>query len=367
MLWGTNLGDSISVNGVDLTAKYFDEEGFIANVMPETYRRSNLSDLKAGDLVNLERSLQLAGRVSGHLVRGVVEATGTLDSFTPEGEAIIARFNAPPEILRYIVMKGPVAIDGISLTVMAKDEALVLGLARAVHAGAHEPAHAQAGGPDQPGDGHHRSVRRCDAGGPAGSRGGIVEAVPREIKRTPVQQELPQITEQETRRAKGLATIEEAIEEYRNGRSVIIIDDEDRENEGDLTIPAQFATPEAINFMARYGRGLICVPMTGERLEELHVPMMVSHNDSHFGTPFSVSVEARAGVTTGISAADRARTIQVLIDPKTRPNDLVMPGHIFPLRAREGGVLVRAGPDRGDGRPLQDGRSVPGGRRSARS
>ncbi len=158
-----------------------------------------------------------------------------------------------------------------------------------------------------------------------------------------MQQELPKITEKETRRAKGLATVEEAIEEYRNGRSVIIIDDEDRENEGDLTIPAQFATPEVINFMARYARGLICVPMTGERLEQLHVPMMVSHNDSHFGTPFSISVEARAGVTTGISAADRAHTIQVLIDPKTRPNDLVMPGHIFPLRARDGGVLVRAG------------------------
>ncbi|MBI2723565.1 MAG: bifunctional 3,4-dihydroxy-2-butanone-4-phosphate synthase/GTP cyclohydrolase II [Chloroflexi bacterium] len=140
-----------------------------------------------------------------------------------------------------------------------------------------------------------------------------------------------------------MSTVEEAIEEYRNGRFVIIIDDEDRENEGDLTIPAQFATPEAINFMAHYGRGLICVPMTSERLEQLHVPMMVNHNDSHFGTPFSVSVEARSGVTTGISAADRARTTQVLIDPKTRPNDLVMPGHVFPLRAREGGVLVRAG------------------------
>jgi 3,4-dihydroxy 2-butanone 4-phosphate synthase/GTP cyclohydrolase II len=151
------------------------------------------------------------------------------------------------------------------------------------------------------------------------------------------------VTEKEAERARTLATVDEAIEEFRNGRFVIIIDDEDRENEGDLTIPAQFATPEAINFMARHGRGLICVPMTAERLEELHVPMMVNHNDSHFGTPFSVSVEARSGVTTGISAADRARTTQVLIDPKTRPNDLVMPGHVFPLRAREGGVLVRAG------------------------
>jgi riboflavin synthase len=122
VLWGTNLGDSISVNGVDLTAKHFDEEGFIANVMPETYRRSNLGDLREGDPVNLERSLQLAGRLSGHLVRGVVEATGTIDSFTPEGEAIILRVAAPPDILRHVIMKGPVAIDGISLTVMAKDE-----------------------------------------------------------------------------------------------------------------------------------------------------------------------------------------------------------------------------------------------------
>lgn len=120
VLWGTNLGDSISVNGVDLTAKQFDEEGFEANVMPETYRRSNLGDLKPGDRVNLERSLQLAGRLSGHLVRGVVEATGTVHSFTPEGDAIIVRINAAKDILRHIIVKGPVAIDGISLTVVDK-------------------------------------------------------------------------------------------------------------------------------------------------------------------------------------------------------------------------------------------------------
>jgi 3,4-dihydroxy 2-butanone 4-phosphate synthase/GTP cyclohydrolase II len=141
----------------------------------------------------------------------------------------------------------------------------------------------------------------------------------------------------------GLATIEEAIQEYRLGRFVIIVDDEDRENEGDLTLPAQFADADAINFMARYGRGLICVPMTGERLDELRIPMMVGRNDSRFGTGFTVSVEARSGVTTGISAADRARTVQALVDPSSRPDDLVMPGHTFPLRAREGGVLVRAG------------------------
>ncbi len=151
------------------------------------------------------------------------------------------------------------------------------------------------------------------------------------------------MTKHQGSQSKGLATIEEAIEEYREGRFVVIIDNEERENEGDLTLPAQFVTPEAINFMSKYGRGLICVPMTRERVEQLGIPMMVSRNDSHFGTPFTVSVEARSGVSTGISAADRSRTVQVLIDPKSRPEDLVMPGHMFPLRAREGGVLVRAG------------------------
>ncbi|MDP3768873.1 MAG: 3,4-dihydroxy-2-butanone-4-phosphate synthase, partial [Dehalococcoidia bacterium] len=140
-------------------------------------------------------------------------------------------------------------------------------------------------------------------------------------------------------RPKGLASVEEAIEEFRRGRFVIIIDREDRENEGDLTIAAQFVDAEAINFMAKYGRGLICMSMAAERIDRLGIPMMVGRNDSHFGTPFTVSVEARTGVSTGISAEDRARTVQVLIDPKTRPEDLVMPGHMFPLRARDGGVL----------------------------
>src|SRR5688572_363246 len=149
----------------------------------------------------------------------------------------------------------------------------------------------------------------------------------------------------ERRRDSGLSTVEEAIIDYQAGRFVIIVDDEDRENEGDLVMAAEFCTADHINFMARYGRGLICMPMTAGRIDELGIPMMVTNadNSSHFGTPFTVSVEARAGVTTGISAADRARTVQVLIDPKSTKNDYVMPGHLFPLRARDGGVLVRAG------------------------
>jgi 3,4-dihydroxy 2-butanone 4-phosphate synthase/GTP cyclohydrolase II len=140
-----------------------------------------------------------------------------------------------------------------------------------------------------------------------------------------------------------LATIPEAIKDIKDGKFVIIIDDEDRENEGDLVIAAEKVTTESINFMATHGRGLICMPMTGQRLDELRIPMMASNNTSRFGTAFSVSVEAREGTSTGISAADRARTVQVLADPKSRHEDIVMPGHMFPLRARDGGVLVRAG------------------------
>ncbi|MBI2766336.1 MAG: bifunctional 3,4-dihydroxy-2-butanone-4-phosphate synthase/GTP cyclohydrolase II [Chloroflexi bacterium] len=140
-----------------------------------------------------------------------------------------------------------------------------------------------------------------------------------------------------------MATVPEAVEEYKRGRFVIITDDEDRENEGDLVMAAEFVTPDAINFMAKFGRGLICIPLTEQRVAELQLPMMAADNSSHFGTPFTVSVEARTGVTTGISAADRARTVQVLIDPNSGPDDLVRPGHMFPLRARNGGVLVRAG------------------------
>jgi 3,4-dihydroxy 2-butanone 4-phosphate synthase / GTP cyclohydrolase II len=134
-----------------------------------------------------------------------------------------------------------------------------------------------------------------------------------------------------------------ALDEIRAGRMIVVVDDEDRENEGDLTLAAEKVTPEAINFMARFGRGLICVAMTGERLDHLRIGPMTTENTSPYGTAFCESVEAREGVTTGISAFDRARTIQVLIDPKSRASDLVRPGHTFPLRAKKGGVLVRAG------------------------
>ena len=140
-----------------------------------------------------------------------------------------------------------------------------------------------------------------------------------------------------------IATVEEAIADFQAGRCLIIVDDEDRENEGDLTVAAEFATPEVINLMARDARGLICVPMTRQRLHELDLYPMVTEETALHGTAFTVSVDARVGTTTGISAHDRAATIQALLDPDTKPEDLARPGHIFPLEAKEGGVLVRAG------------------------
>jgi 3,4-dihydroxy 2-butanone 4-phosphate synthase/GTP cyclohydrolase II len=141
----------------------------------------------------------------------------------------------------------------------------------------------------------------------------------------------------------GLAKIQEAINDIKAGRFIIIVDDEGRENEGDLAIAAEKITAEGINFMARHARGLICLPIIGKRLDELGIPLMVDDNTSRFSTAFTVSVEAKHGVSTGISAADRAQTVKAMVDPATKPEDLVRPGHMFPLRARDGGVLVRAG------------------------
>ena len=144
-----------------------------------------------------------------------------------------------------------------------------------------------------------------------------------------------------------VSNIEDVIEDIKNGKMVILVDDEDRENEGDLCMAAEAVTPEAINFMAKYGRGLICLTLNRQLVKKLQLPMMVKDNKSPYGTGFTVSIEARTGVTTGISAADRARTIEAAVAPDAKPEDLVSPGHIFPLRARRGGVLERTGQTEG--------------------
>ena len=145
----------------------------------------------------------------------------------------------------------------------------------------------------------------------------------------------------------GISSIQEAIEDIRNGKMIILVDDEDRENEGDLCMAGQWVSPEAINFMARYGRGLICLTLTEEKADILHLKPMVQENKARFGTAFTISIEARLGVTTGISAADRATTIKAAVDPNAKAEDIVSPGHIFPIRARNGGVLVRTGQTEG--------------------
>lgn len=144
-----------------------------------------------------------------------------------------------------------------------------------------------------------------------------------------------------------LSTVEEAVADIKNGKMVIVVDDEDRENEGDLTMAAEHVTPEAINFMARYGRGLVCLPMAPEMIDKLNLPLMTQRNGSRFGTNFTVSIEAREGITTGISAADRATTIRAAVADNARPEDIVTPGHVFPLKARAGGVLSRTGQTEG--------------------
>lgn len=144
-----------------------------------------------------------------------------------------------------------------------------------------------------------------------------------------------------------ISTIQEAIEDIKNGKMIILVDDEDRENEGDICMAAQFATAKTINFMARYGRGLICLTLNEETADKLHLKPMVQDNQARFGTAFTISIEARHGVTTGISAADRATTIQTAVNPLAKPEDLVSPGHVFPIRAKKGGVLVRTGQTEG--------------------
>src|SRR5687768_17829367 len=162
-------------------------------------------------------------------------------------------------------------------------------------------------------------------------------------KKTPAPQQAQIKIAKGAKSAGPFAAVEDAVEAIRRGEMVIVVDDEDRENEGDLTMAAEKVTPEAINFMARFGRGLICLPMTGERLDKLEIPLMVTKNSTRFETAFCVPIEAKRGTSTGISAADRAATVKAAINPKTKPSDLARPGHMFPLRAREGGVLVRAG------------------------
>ena len=285
--------------------------------MNETLSKTSLADVQPGAGVNLELPLRPSDRLGGHVVQGHVDGLATIAETRDDGFARRVRFETDPELLRYVVEKGSIALDGVSLTVIEIGDSwftvsLIPEIARA-----HEPGGGRAWYESERGGRRVGEIRGKADRQPWGQRMSSVK--------TP------------------FSTIEEAIEDIRQGKMVVVCDDENRENEGDLTMAAQFVTPEAINFMRKEGGGLICLALTPDRCDELGLDLMAAKNESAFETAFTVSVEARSGVSTGISAADRARTIQVAIDPKSSPRELVQPGHVFPLKAKAGGVLERVG------------------------
>ncbi len=307
--------------------------------MLETLRRSSLADLAAGAEVNLELPLPADGRIGGHIVQGHVDGVGTVREVRQDGFARVLRIELPSDrgLGRYLVEKGSLAVEGVSLTVSALDEdsvsvSLIPETLARTNLGAAAPGRRVNLEVDILAKQIERlcgSPRKRPGSGPGAGR-----------ERDQAHQERDRMSERTTR---PFATIEEAIEEIRQGKMVVVCDDEDRENEGDLVMAAQFVTPEAINFMAKEARGWICLALTPERCDELGLELMTAKNESPLQTPFTVTVEARHGVTTGVSAHDRAHTMQVAIDPTSRPEDLVQPGHVNPLKAKRGGVLERTG------------------------
>ena len=313
------IGASIGCSGCCLTAVEIGPDWFAADASAETLGKTTLGRWKVGTRINLERSLRLGDELGGHLVSGHVDGVGEAVSAVPENGSTRWRFRVPAALARFIAVKGSVAVDGVSLTVNeVTDDTFGVNII---------PHTAAVTGFGLLRPGRRGEYRDRHAGALRRSAGGV--QVMHDIKTVELSQYL--------------SSAEELIEEARNGRMFILVDDEDRENEGDLVVPAQFATPDAINFMARHARGLICLALTRQRVEQLGLPLMSAQNGTRHQTAFTISIEAREGVTTGISAHDRARTVAVAINPECGRDDIVTPGHIFPLMAREGGTLVRAG------------------------
>jgi riboflavin synthase alpha subunit len=316
-------GDSIAVDGACLTVVACDSETFTVGLSPETLARTALGELGAGSRVQLERALLPNARLGGHYVQGHVDGTGTIVEFRADGDALWMKVQAPRALMRQVVPKGYIAIDGASLTVVHAGEdwfdVCIVAWSRAKLALPAKPAGARV------------NLEVDVLAKYAGQREwqGDPGAAPTESGGDPAR----------------LSTVPEALSEIGAGRFVIVIDDAERENEGDLVMAAEFVTAEAVNFCTKLGRGLICCAMSPGLVDRFQLPLMVAEaaNRSGFGTAFTVSVEAATGVTTGISAQDRARTIRTLAGRNSTCADIVTPGHVFPLRAREGGVLARSG------------------------
>lgn len=342
-------GGSLAVNGVCLTAidvEQLNPGQFRAYAMGETLNRTNLGHLTPGDTVNLERCMPASGRFDGHVVQGHVDGTGTVASVTNHDAWRTIRFSVPAKLAPFLVEKGSIAVSGVSLTVTAVSAAAEPALSDSgqVTDSGHwfevglipETLTATNLGALTPGDTVNLETdalakyvgRLMSFSAPAGSHPvPTVEARPAAS--------LPYET--------GFAPVQCAVDAIAAGRAVVVVDDESRENEGDIIFAAEYATEDLMGFTVRYTSGVICTPMSGARAAELNLPPMFSHNEDPKGTAYTVSCDARAGVSTGISAADRARTVRVLADAASTSHDLTRPGHVFPLRAAEGGVTERAG------------------------
>ena len=281
--------------------------------MHETLAKTSLGALEPGSRVNLERAVTPTTRLGGHIVQGHVDGTGSVVRRTPSEHWELVEISLPSELERYLVAKGSITVDGISLTLVEVGaESFTVSLIP-------ETLARTTLGFKQPGDVVNLEV---------------------DVIAKYVEKMVRAMTDSDKIR---LDSVEEAIAAVAAGEAVVVVDDEDRENEGDIIFAASKATPELMAFTIRHSSGVICVPMPADMLDRLEIPLMTPHNKDKLRTAYTISVDARDGVTTGISAADRAHTARVLADSATEPWELTRPGHVFPLRYREGGVLNRRG------------------------
>ena len=330
------LGDSIAVNGCCLTVAARGDGTWTADVMQETLDKTSLGGVQPGDRVNLERAVTAEHPARRpHRPGPRRRRRHGRRAAQPSEHWEVVEISLPTELARYLVDKGSITVDGVSLTVVeAADEAFTVSLIP-------ETLARTTLGLRQPGDRVNleadviaKHVEKLLASGYADSPQGRPKVEPRVVTRrsgTPMTDKVR------------LDTVERAIADIAAGKAVVVVDDEDRENEGDLIFAAAKATPELMAFTIRYSSGVICVPMPADMLDRLEIPLMTPHNKDKLRTAYTISVDARDGVTTGISAADRAHTARVLADSATEPWEITRPGHVFPLRYREGGVLVRRG------------------------
>lgn len=337
-------GGSLAINGVCLTATPNRAEPglFTADVIGETLARTTLATLRSGSKVNLERCLRADGRFDGHIVQGHVDGTGKILAIEDLPDWSIVRIAVPRDLAPFLAEKGSIAVDGISLTVTAVSAAgapepwfevgIIPTTLRATTLGA-----AHAGDPvNLETDAVAKYLARA-------REFDVVAGVsePTGVALEPALATDPALVSQDP--ARGLDTVDDAVRAIRAGGLAVVVDDEDRENEGDLIGAAALADPERLGFMVRYSSGVVCAPMTAERADALDLPPMTNVNEDPKATAYTVTCDAVHGITSGISAGDRAKTLNVLAGSSSTASDLTRPGHILPLRAVAGGVRERPG------------------------